>query len=105
MRQLPDSPTQPIEGKAETEALRRTAQLAALHELALDLTSTLDLNDVLHRLAERTQILSASAHTHLFLYDPQRNELQLAASHWSSDQRVVPLQPRNTGITYSVAST
>ncbi len=79
--------------------------MAALHELALDLTSTLDLNDVLHRLAERTQILSASAHTHLFLYDPQRNELQLAASHWSSGQRVVPLQPRNTGITYSVAST
>jgi phosphoserine phosphatase RsbU/P len=105
MSQPADSPTQPIVGKAETETPRRTAQLAALHELALDLTSSLDLNDVLQRLAERTQILSASAHAHLFLYDPQRNELHLAASHWSSDQRVVPLQPRNTGITYSVAST
>ncbi len=105
MLQLPDSPTQPTDGKAETEARRRNAQLAALHELALDLTSSVGLHEVLQRVAERTQMLSASAHAHLFLYDPERNELRLAASHWSSDQRVVPLQPRNTGITYSVAST
>lgn len=79
------------------------ARLAALQQLALGLTSTLDLGEVLKRVAEMAQALSASAHAHIYLYDLEREELQLAASHWSAEQRVVPLQPRKTGVTYSVA--
>src|SRR3990172_1455372 len=105
MGQLSDSLMSPIEPKAENAAQLQTAKLAALHELALDLTSTLSLNNVLQRVAEMAQMLSASAHAHVFLYDPERNELQLAGSHWSSEQRAVPLQPRQTGITYLVART
>ena len=105
MSQLSDSPDLPAESKVENAVLRQNAQLAALHELALDLTSTFDLNDVLQRVAELTQILSASAHAHIFLYDRDRDELRHAASHWSSEQRAVLLRPRHTGITYTVATT
>ena len=105
MSQHPDSPMLPARQPAENPVQLQNAKLAALHELALDLTSTFDLNNVLQRIAELTQLLSASAHAHVFLYDPDRDELHHAASHWSSEQRAVPLQPRRTGITYAVAST
>src|SRR3990172_11534831 len=93
----------PLRENAE-EALRlQNARLAALHQVALGLTSTLDLSEVLQGVVEMAQTLSASAHAHIFLYDSERDELNLAASHWSADQRNVPLQPRRTGITHSVA--
>ncbi len=105
MSQFPDAPSLPTEPQAEDMLHLQNAQLAALHELALDLTSALDLDEVLRRVAEMVQALSGSAHAHLFLYDPERNELRLAASHWSSVQKVVELQPRHAGITYTVART
>ncbi len=105
MSQRQDPPILSGKQAAENAAQLQNAKLAALHELALDLTSTFDLNDVLQRVAELTQALSASAHAHVFLYDPDRDELHHAASHWSSEQRAVPLQPRRAGITYLVAST
>ncbi|HET7089695.1 MAG TPA: GAF domain-containing SpoIIE family protein phosphatase [Anaerolineae bacterium] len=95
--------TLPLRENAE-EALRlQNARLAALHQVALGLTSTLDLREVLQRVVVMAQTLSASAHAHIFLYDSERDELNLAASHWSADQRSVPLQPRRTGVTHSVA--
>lgn len=81
----------------------QNARLAALHRMTLDLTSRLDLNAVLQQLVEIAQTLSGSAHAHLFLYDPDRRALNLAASHWSGQDRVVPLKPRRSGITYAVA--
>jgi serine phosphatase RsbU (regulator of sigma subunit) len=81
----------------------QNARLAALQEVVLDLTSNLDLSDVLQRVAEIAQTLSVAAHAHIFLYDRESDKVNLAASHWSSDQRIVPLQPRRTGITHSVA--
>lgn len=85
-------------------ALRlQNARLAALQIVALGLTSTLDLNDVLARVVEMAQTLSDSAHSHIFLYDPAREELTLAASHWSAEQRQVSLRPRAGGITARVA--
>jgi hypothetical protein len=44
--------------------------------------------------------LAPRSHLHF-----RQDELYHAASHWSSGQRAVPLQPRRAGITYSVAST
>ena len=105
MSEPANPPMPPAEQPAENAASRQNAELAALHVLALDLTSTFDLNKVLQRIAELTQILSAAAHAHVFLYDRERDELRHAASHWSSGQKAVPLQPRRTGITYSVATT
>ncbi len=105
MSQHANPPLQPTEPPAESATSRQNAELAALHVLALDLTSTFDLNNILQRIAELTQVLSAAAHAHVFLYDRERNELRHAASHWSSGQKAVPLQPRRTGITYAVATT
>jgi GAF domain-containing protein len=86
------------------EALRlQNARLAALQEVVLGLTSTLELGDVLQRVAEMAQTLAASAHAHIFLYDSQRDELTLAANHWAADQKAIPLTPRRSGITHSVA--
>jgi sigma-B regulation protein RsbU (phosphoserine phosphatase) len=86
------------------KALRlQNARLAALHHVTMGLTSTLEMGDVLERVVEMAQVLSESAHAHIFLYDGERDALSLAASHWSSDQRVIPLQPRRGGITHTVA--
>ena len=95
----------PVPNQENTaEALRlQNARLAALQEVVLGLTSTLELRVVLQRVAEMAQTLAASAHAHIFLYDPQRDELTLAASHWASDQKEISLKPRRSGITHSVA--
>lgn len=86
------------------KALRlQNARLAALHHVTMGLTSSLELRDVLERVVEMAQALSESAHAHIFLYDSVRDELSLGASHWSSNQRVIPLQPRKGGITHTVA--
>lgn len=69
----------------------------------MGLTSTLELREVLQRVVDMAQALSNSAHAHIFLYDAERDERNLAASHWSAEQRSIQLQPRRTGITYSVA--
>lgn len=86
------------------KALRlQNARLSALHEVTMGLTSTLDMKEVLQRVVEMAQVLSDSAHAHIFLYDDERDELQLAASHWSMEQRSILLRPRRGGITHLVA--
>ena len=86
------------------KALRlQNARLAALHYVTMDLTSTLEMEDVLERVAEMAQVLSDSAHAHIFLYDDERDEISVAASHWSSGQRIVPIKPRQGGVTHHVA--
>lgn len=80
-------------------------RLAALQIVALSLTSTLELDQVLARVVELAQTLSAAAHSHIFLYDRERDDLTLAASHWSSEQRQFALKPRAGGITATVART
>jgi serine phosphatase RsbU (regulator of sigma subunit) len=99
---LPKSAT----GSPAEEALRlQNDRLAALHQVTLGLTSTLELDEVLQRVVEMAQTLSRSAHAHIFLYADESDELNLVASHWSTSQRKVPLQPRRTGITHAVART
>lgn len=92
-------------GDPNVEAALRlqNARLAALHQVALGLTSTLDLSGVLKRVVETAQTLSQSAHSHIFLYDPAQRELILAASHWAAEQHKVPLHPRPGGVTSAVA--
>ena len=86
------------------KALRlQNARLSALHEVAMGLTSTLEMQEVLQRVVEMAQTLSDSAHAHIFLYDDEHDELHLAASHWSTEQRPILLHPRRNGITYQVA--
>ena len=81
----------------------QNARLSALQEVTMGLTSTLDMNEVLQRVVEMAQVLSDSAHAHIFLYDEERDELDLAASHWSMEHRSVLLKPRRGGVTHLVA--
>ncbi len=112
-RQKDTLPPQPHDSKLESPcepitpelARREHARLDALQKVVLGLTSTLELREVLQRVAEMAQSLSASAHAHIFLYDAEHDELNLTASHWATDQRQVTLKPRRMGITYSVAHT
>lgn len=98
------SHTDITERKQAEETLRRqNEQLAALREVSMDLTTTLDLREVLHRVAETAQRLTGSAHAHIFLYDEEKDELTLGARHWSPAVTPVPLQPRRQGTTYRVA--
>jgi sigma-B regulation protein RsbU (phosphoserine phosphatase) len=86
------------------KALRlQNARLSALHEVTMGLTSTLDMQDVLQRVVEMAQVLSDSAHAHIFLYDSECDGLRLAASHWSTEQPSMLLQPRRGGITHQVS--
>lgn len=89
--------------KPSDQALRLSdARWAALEHVALDLTSTLQLNDVLQGVARMAQSLTGSAHAQVFLYDPVADELQHGASHWDTEQPAIPLRPRRNGVTYSV---
>jgi serine phosphatase RsbU (regulator of sigma subunit) len=97
------SPDTPVPEKTAAALRLQNARLAALQQVVLGLTSTLDLSVVLQRVAEMAQTLAASAHAHIFLYDPQRDELTLAASHWAPEQKPIALKPRASGITISVA--
>lgn len=81
----------------------QNARLEALHQVAMGLTSTLELDQVLQRVVEMAQSLANSAHAHIFLYDHGRDEIHLAASHWAAEARHVALKPRREGITYRVA--
>ena len=87
----------------EKELLLRNARLAALRHVTRRLTSTLEIGDVLECGVEMAQVLSESAHPQIFLDYHVNDDLTLAASHWPSDQRVIPLQPRRDGITHTLA--
>lgn len=80
----------------------RDARLAALQHVALGLTSTLQLNDVLQRVVQMAQSLTESVHAHIYLYDYPSDELHFGASHWAKNQTPLDLIPRRTGITYNV---
>ncbi len=89
--------------RAEEDLNRQNAKLAALQQVGLGLTSTLDLRAVLQRVAEMAQGLAGSAHAHIFLYDPARDALELGARHWDARAKSVPLHPRKGGTTHRVA--
>ncbi len=100
----PTRPSQPNSEQATSEQVLhlRDARLAALEHVALDLTSTLQLGDVLQRVAQMAQSLTDSVHAHIYLYDSQLDEIQYGASHWGKEYTPTPLKPRRAGITHTV---
>lgn len=81
------------------------AALAALQQVSLGITSTLELGEVLQRVAKTSQELARSSHAHIFLYDPVRDELTLGASHWAPEAAAIQIRPRREGLTFQVAHT
>lgn len=81
---------------------RRSAELEALRQASLSLTSSLELTQVLEAILEHSLRLIAADNAHLFLYDGQK--LAFGAGLWAGQTQSVPIaEPRQEGVTYLVA--
>jgi signal transduction histidine kinase len=87
---------------AEDAQLRRAEELEALRRASLSLTSKLESGDVLEVMLKSTLDLIPASDAHIFLYDGDR--LTFGAARWAGQQQKEPhSQPREDGLTYSVA--
>ncbi|MDQ7028696.1 MAG: GAF domain-containing protein [Ardenticatenia bacterium] len=83
---------------------KQRAQLEALREASLQLTSSLNLSTVLQAIVQHASRLTGSDDAHIFLFDGQA--LRFGAAVWHGELQDVPLaRPRSHGITNTVART
>jgi len=83
---------------------RRSAELEALRQASLHLTSSLDLQSVLETIVEHALRLMSADDAHIFLYDGER--LTFGTALWAGEvQREPYAEPRQDGLTYTVART
>ncbi|MBN2549471.1 MAG: GAF domain-containing protein [Anaerolineales bacterium] len=83
---------------------QRSAELEALRQASLRLTSSLELQPVLEAILQQALKLVAANDAHIFLYDGER--LSFGAALWEGNFQKEPFsQPRENGLTYSVART
>ncbi|HFD39550.1 MAG TPA: GAF domain-containing protein, partial [Anaerolineae bacterium] len=82
---------------------RRVAELEAVHEASLVVTSSLDLPQVLHVILEKTvELLPDVQDAHIFLY--QDGQLAFGTALWADGRQAAPwAEPRPEGLTYTVA--
>ncbi len=85
------------------DAQRRAAELDALREASLSVTSSLELHTVLETILESAmQLIGGLQNAHIFLYSA--GELRFGAALWTDGARDQPLaEPRPEGLTYTVA--
>ncbi len=81
---------------------KRTAELEALRQASLHVTSTLDLRQVLNQIIEHALKLVNASDTHIFLYDGERLTFGAAIFAGGAQDRAIE-EPRSQGITYTVA--
>ncbi len=85
--------------RAEQE---RSAELEAVRQASLHVTSQLELDAVLHVILEYALNLAGADNTYIFLYKNDR--LSFGAARWSEEpQRRYDAPPREDGLTYAVA--
>jgi len=83
---------------------RRSAELEALRQASLHLTSSLEPEPVLNAVLEHALQLVAADDAHIFLYNGER--LTFGAAAWAGEVRQEPYaEPRPGGLTYTVART
>ncbi len=84
---------------------QRAAELEAVRQASLSLTASLDLPQVLNAILRTTlNLLPESYDSHIFLYDPEEDQLTFGAALWASDSQDHPWnEPRPNGLTYTVA--
>jgi signal transduction histidine kinase/putative methionine-R-sulfoxide reductase with GAF domain len=81
---------------------KRGAELEALRQASLHVTSSLELQPVLEAIIEHTLRLVSADNTHIFLYED--DELDFGAAMWAGGlQREPYAEPRPNGMTYMVA--
>jgi signal transduction histidine kinase/putative methionine-R-sulfoxide reductase with GAF domain len=69
------------------QSRRRMAELSALRDVSLQMTSTLDLDRVLDAICANVMGLTAAEDTHIFLYDTDQNEFGKSVALWRSGVR------------------
>ncbi len=85
-------------------AERRAAELEALRMASLQVTSSLDLQAVLHAILEQALQLVKAHTAHIFLYDGK--QLTFGTAIWASGEELQPFDhPNPQGLTYTVART
>lgn len=88
----------------EGEANYQRDILEALHEASLRLTSSLELPAVLDEILNQALVLNEADDAHIFLYDGRK--LSFGAARWVDERKSEPYsEPREDGITYTVART
>ncbi len=85
------------------ETQQRMAELDALRHISLQLTSSLDLADVLDSIAENTLSLVGATNCHIYLYDETSETFTFGAALWQDGRREAAVKtPRRDGLTASV---
>lgn len=91
-----------VKMRALEESQMRSDEMEALRKASLSITSNLDLETVLSSIAAFTLDLVRADDIHIFLFDGVY--LRFGAAHWSEEGHGEPfIQPREGGLTYSVA--
>ncbi len=91
-----------VKMRALEESQMRSDELEALRKASLSITSNLDLETALSSIAAYTLDLIKADDIHIFLFDGVN--LRFGAAHWSEEGHGEPfVQPREDGLTYSVA--
>jgi len=86
------------------ETRRRMSELAALQEVSLQVTSSLDLTKVLESIAESALKLVEATDAHIFFYDEEEGEFRFGTAVWSNGKKgKVAATPRKDGVTATVA--
>ncbi len=82
------------------QSRRRLAELAALRNVSLQMTSSLDLEQVLDAICANVLSLTTAEDTHIYLYDAETDTFTNAVALWrSGEHKPAVMQPRRGGLT------
>ncbi len=84
---------------------KRTAELEAVHQASLGLTSSLELEDVLEAILTNTlKLLPNAQDAHIYLYHADDDTLTFGSALWAGGKTTGQFAvPRKNGLTYTVA--
>jgi signal transduction histidine kinase/putative methionine-R-sulfoxide reductase with GAF domain len=81
------------------QSRRRLAELSALRDVSLQMTSTLELDRVLDAICANVMGLTAAEDTHIYLYDAEQDVFAKSVVLWRSGVRELAMaQPQHAGL-------